>query len=135
MNTILFDPVSGALGLAAGVLAGLGVGLLIALWRAAALRARIEYLTKDQGVMDGAFRASAQEVLKGASEQFLILAKERLGQAQAEGSYDLEKRQKAVADIVDPIAKTLKDMEGKIETLGKECGRTVRQRLDGSGRR
>ncbi|HRC26154.1 MAG TPA: DNA recombination protein RmuC [Alphaproteobacteria bacterium] len=119
MNTILFDPVSGALGLAAGVLAGLGAGLLIALWRAAALRARIEYLTKDQGVMDGAFRASAQEVLKGASEQFLILAKERLGQAQAEGSYDLEKRQKAVADIVDPIAKTLKDMEGKIETLGK----------------
>jgi DNA recombination protein RmuC len=36
-----------------------------------------------------------------------------------EGGYDLEKRQKAIADLVDPIQKTMKDMEGKIEGLGR----------------
>jgi DNA recombination protein RmuC len=35
------------------------------------------------------------------------------------GSFDLERRQKSIADLVDPIGKTLKDMETRIEGLGK----------------
>lgn len=119
MTNLVFEPLSGGIGLAVGLVLGGLVGLLVAAWRTARLRARLEYVMQDQSVLDGAFRSSAQEVLKGASEQFLILAKERLGQAQADGAHDLEKRQKAVAEIVDPISKTLKEMEGKLETLGK----------------
>lgn len=116
---MILDPVSGGVGLAVGVAVGAGIGVLIALWRTASLRARIEHITGDRSAMDGTFRSVAQDALKTASEQFLILAKERLGQAQAESAHDLEKRQKAVADIVDPISRTLKDMEGKLESLGK----------------
>lgn len=116
---MIFDLVSGGLGLVAGLGVGVGVGLLVALWRTAALRARIDHITGDRAEMDGTFRSVAQDALKTASEQFLILAKERLGQAQADGAHDLEKRQKAVAEIIDPISKTLKDMEGKLDILGK----------------
>ncbi|MCB9978591.1 MAG: DNA recombination protein RmuC [Rhodospirillales bacterium] len=116
---MILDPVSGGVGLAVGVAVGAGIGVLVALWRTAALRARIDHITGDRAEMDGTFRSVAQDALKTASEQFLILAKERLGQAQADGAHDLEKRQKAVAEIIDPISKTLKDMEGKLDILGK----------------
>ncbi len=65
------------------------------------------------------FKASAQEALKGAHELFLQMAQERLKQSHMDGAHDLEKRQKAISDLVDPIGKSLKEMETKIENLGK----------------
>lgn len=65
------------------------------------------------------FDALAQNSLQKSQDQFLQLAQEKLKQAQMEGSFDLERRQKSIADLVDPIGKSLKDMEQKIETLGK----------------
>lgn len=67
----------------------------------------------------GSFALMAQQALDKNSERFLQLAKEKLQQAQADGAHDLEKKNKAIADLVDPIGKSLKEMEQKIETLGK----------------
>lgn len=80
---------------------------------------KLSRLREVQDTMGQAFDSMAQESLRKSQEQFLMLAEEKLKQAQKDGSYDLEKRQKAVADLVDPIGKSLKEMEQKIETLGK----------------
>lgn len=109
------DPVS----VFSGLCVGAAIGALIHLWRSARLNARIEHLTQDRTALDSAFRNVAQDALKGASEQFLMLAQERLKQVQAEGGHDLDKRQKAIADLADPIQKSLKEMETRLETLGK----------------
>ena len=72
-----------------------------------------------QSYMQQVFDQLAQDSLRKSQEQFLHMAEEKLKQSQKDSSYDLEKRQKAVADLVDPIGKSLKEMENKIETLGK----------------
>ncbi|MDD3020426.1 MAG: DNA recombination protein RmuC [Alphaproteobacteria bacterium] len=69
--------------------------------------------------MTRVFDEMAQDSLRKSQDQFLQLAQEKLKQAQMEGSFDLERRQKSISDLVDPIGKSLKDMELKIETLGK----------------
>ncbi|HRK97597.1 MAG: DNA recombination protein RmuC [Alphaproteobacteria bacterium] len=69
--------------------------------------------------MTRVFDDMAQDSLKKSQDQFLMLAQEKLRQAQMEGSFDLERRQKSIADLVDPIGQSLKDMEQKIETLGR----------------
>lgn len=74
---------------------------------------------QDYAGMSQSFDAMAQDALRKSQEQFLTLAAEKLKFASAEGSHDLEKRQKAIAELVDPIGKSLKDMEARIEGLGK----------------
>lgn len=118
-SPFLLDPLSLAAGAGIGLCLGAGIGALAHLWRAARLKAQIEHLTADRGALDSTFRNVAQDALKGASEQFLMLAQEKLKQAQAEGGHDLDKRQKAIADLADPIQKSLKEMESRLETLGK----------------
>ena len=108
LQTVSFDLPS----LAAGLAIGAGVTALVLL--PALLRAR--------RVGDGlsqSFDQIAQESLRKSQDQFLQLAQEKLKQSQMEGSFDLERRQKAVSDLVDPIAKTMKDMETRIEGLGR----------------
>lgn len=73
---------------------------------------------KDEQVQN-AFSVMAQDVLDKNSERFLQLAQEKLKQAQGEGIHDLEKRRKAIEDMVTPIGKTLQEMGQKVETLGK----------------
>ncbi len=65
------------------------------------------------------FSLLAGEALEKSQDQFLRLAQEKLRQAQLEGGHDLDRRHKAIADLVDPITRTMKDMEGKIEGLGR----------------
>lgn len=105
------------------ILVGAGAGFIIAAlpgaWKMAGLRERLRHAEDAHGKMGDAFSLTAQEVLRKSQEDFIVLAQEKLKQAQAEGGHDLEKRQKAIAELVAPIGKTLKDMEGKIEHLGK----------------
>lgn len=102
------DPLS----LIAGLIAGIVIAGLIAWGRMAALRERLN----QQG---SAFAAVAQDALARNNEQFLTLAQEKLKQAQTESAHDMEKRQKAISELVDPIGKTLKEMNAKVEGLGK----------------
>ncbi len=80
---------------------------------------KLARMKEGQSYMQQVFDQLAQDSLRKSQEQFLQMAEEKLKQSQKDGSYDLEKRQKAVADLVDPIGKSLKEMEQKIETLGK----------------
>lgn len=100
------------LSLAIGFLAG---GLLVL----AIFMPKLARQKESQSYMQQVFDQLAQDSLRKSQEQFLQMAEEKLKQSQKDGSYDLEKRQKAVADLVDPIGKSLKEMESKIETLGK----------------
>ena len=102
-----------------GATAGFIIAALAGAWKMAGLRERLRHAEDAHGKMGDAFSLTAQEVLRKSQEDFIVLAQEKLKQAQAEGGHDLEKRQKAIAELVAPIGKTLKDMEGKIEHLGK----------------
>jgi len=97
-----------------------GIGFLGgALLVIAFLMPRLSRMKEGQSYMQQVFDQLAQDSLRKSQEQFLHMAEEKLKQSQKDGQYDLEKRQKAVADLVDPIGKSLKEMEGKIENLGK----------------
>lgn len=102
-----------------GLLVGLSVGAMLVLWRTAALKAKLKHLQDDRAGLENEFKVLAQQALSQSSESFLQLAQEKLKNAQADGAHDLEKRQKAIADLVDPISKSLKEMETRIENLGK----------------
>lgn len=65
-------------------------------------------LEKAGELLDMRFKASAQEALQKSNEQFLQLAGESLKNAQADGSHDLEKRQKAIDEMVRPVQENLK---------------------------
>lgn len=103
-----FDFLSAFIGFLGGALA-LAVILLPKLARS----------KRDQETLGATFEALAQESMRKTQDQFLALATEKLKQSQMEGSHELEKRQTAIATLVDPIGKSLKEMDTKIETLGK----------------
>lgn len=98
------------------LLSGVAVG---ALGVAAFLWPKMKRSERDEKTLALTFEALAQESMRKTQDQFLTLATEKLKAAQAESSHDLEKRQTAIATMVEPIGKSLKEMDGKIETLGK----------------
>lgn len=67
--------------------------------------------------LDFRFKATAQEALQKSSEQFLQLAQERLKGAQADGAHDLEKRQKAIDEMVKPVHENLKALGAALEQV------------------
>lgn len=83
----------------------------------AQLEAQNQAWNKAGDVLDQRFRATAQDALVSSHEQFLQLAQERLKNAQAEGAHDLEKRQKAISDLVTPVQENLKALSGAIEQV------------------
>jgi DNA recombination protein RmuC len=67
-----------------------------------------------------AFRALAQEVLQQNSESVLRLAQATLGEFQTKASADLEQRQQTIAQIVQPVVETLKQVDGKLAEVEKD---------------
>ena len=114
------DPASLGLGMAGGVaLTMLFAGMaIIRLERdRAALKARSEAEQVSRTELDGLFARTAQEALKNSSEQFLQLAQEKLKQAQNDSAYDLEKRQKAIQEMVRPVDEHLQKLNIAVEQL------------------
>ncbi len=101
------------------ITAALGLALFAALIRIVQLTARIKAEEAARAHSASHFQLTAQEVIKNAHESFLQLAEGRLKEAHKDNSNDLEKRHKAISELVDPIGKTLKEMEAKIENLGQ----------------
>lgn len=108
-----FDLLSIAIGLALG---GAAVFAVLAA-KMAALRERIRQHEEAQAAMGNAFSAVAQDVLQKSSVQFLTLAQEKLKAAQAEGGHDLDKRHKALADMIAPIQKNLEQLGSAVEQI------------------
>lgn len=69
--------------------------------------------------LDLRFKATAQEALNKTSEQFLQLAQEKLQSANKDSAHDLEKRQKAIEGIIDPVNKALQQMDEKLKLMEK----------------
>lgn len=107
---------------------GLAVGLAAAIIRIVQLAAQLRAEETARAQSKIHFEVAAQEVIRNAHESFLQLAEGRLKEAHKDNAHDFEKRQKAVADLVDPISKSLKEMENKIQTLG-QAGASLNSQL------
>lgn len=127
---------------------GFGLGVVIAslfaliarqklLSRAIAAEAQLEAgheaLERATETMDQRFGAAAQDALLKSNEQFLQLARERLGAQQADSAHDLEKRQKAIAELLNPVNEHLKALSGAIEQV-KGTDIALREDLKNLGR-
>jgi len=66
------------------------------------------------------FRALSAEVLKSSNEQFLTLAKQALGTYQTDARNELEKRERAVAQLVAPITEQLGKVDSRLERLDRD---------------
>lgn len=96
------------LSFALGMCVGAGV-VFAALWPRIAGQKRME----DQ------FELAAARAIKTAQDQLVMMATEKLSGAHKDAGHDLDKRHAAIAALVDPVAQKLKDVETKLETLGK----------------
>ncbi len=76
-------------------------------------------MTQQFQTLGQTFDGLAQDALRKSSEQFLQLAQEKLTQSQNNSAYELEKRQKAISDLIDPVNKTLSTMGEKLGELEK----------------
>lgn len=65
--------------------------------------------------MENQFKVSAQEAIKQAQESFLALAEERFKSAQKDGAHDLDKRQKAIEELVKPVHEKLQNLSGAVD--------------------
>ena len=102
-----------------GIAFGGGGVFLWASSRLATLRERLRHQEAAQGQMQNVFSHAARDALIQNNEQFLLLAQEKLKQAQTESAHDLEKRQLAIGALVQPIDKMIQEMTAKVEGLGK----------------
>ncbi len=66
------------------------------------------------------FNNLSREQLKHNTDQFLNLAREKLGQFQTGASADLKERQKAVEELVKPIREALEKSESHLREVEKE---------------
>ena len=79
--------------------------------------AALKALDQAGELLDLRFKASAQEALQKNNEQFLDLAQQRLKNAQADSAHDLEKRQKAIDELVKPVHENLKSLSAALEQV------------------
>jgi len=119
------------LGIAIGAAAGGLIVWLASRTRVARLEERIEaehrvshekLLLLDQAELKlrDAFASLSAEALRQNNQSFLALAQTKLGEFQHSASSDLEKRQKAVDDLVRPIHEALVRVDGKLSEVEKD---------------
>lgn len=111
-------------GLFLGLLAGAGFfySRLVRLERqnaelTAQVKAEKAALEMAGSALDHRFKTTAQEALKATSENFLQLAREKLSAAQKDSAHDLEKRQKAIDEMIKPVQEHLKSLSGQLEQV------------------
>src|SRR5437879_3219741 len=97
------------------LLIGIAVGALVTLVLLRPRLAQLSAVRRDRDLLqvrleskqendEDRFRALSAEALRSNNEQFLALARQALGTYQTEARSELEKREKAVAQLVGPIA-------------------------------
>ena len=128
------DPLSFSVGIAIGLLAGLGVWLAARARQAARLaqlettldherRMSAEKLTllEESGVRQReAFAALSAEALRQNSQSFLDLARASLGEFQRQAATDLDGRQKAIGEVLQPFKEALARVDTQIQAVERE---------------
>ena len=77
---------------------------------------RLAAAQEDRTRMGEQFRALAADALRANSEQFLVVAEERLGRTQAAGTAGLAQQQDAVRRLVEPLTRTLDQVKAEVTT-------------------
>jgi DNA recombination protein RmuC len=67
-----------------------------------------------------AFASLSAEALRQNNQSFLDLAQTKLGSFQQSASYEFDKRQRAVDDLVRPIHEALSRVDGKLQQVEKD---------------
>lgn len=81
---------------------------------------KLGVLEEAQSKLSDAFKALSAEALNANSRNFLDLARETLGHFQENAKGDLENRQKAIGELVQPLRDSLEKVDGKIREIEKE---------------
>jgi DNA recombination protein RmuC len=81
------------------------------------LQAGQEALVQAGEVLDARFKATAQDALAQSTQAFMQLAQEKLKNAQADTAHDLDKRQRAIDEMVKPVKEQLAAMKGALEQV------------------
>ncbi len=83
----------------------------------AAAAEKLALLERAQTVLTDSFKALSAEALHRNNRSFLDLARETLAGFQEQAKGDLDKRQTAIAAIVDPVRQSLEAMDRQIRDL------------------
>ncbi len=84
-----------------------------------ASKEKLALLEDTRSKLSDAFRALSSEALRSNNESFLKLAQENLQRFQQGAQSDLEKRQKAIEQLTQPIHERLEKFDGKLDLLEK----------------
>lgn len=77
---------------------------------------QIEEMRADHKRLADEFEALSARALEANSAAFLAQAEERLKRSQTEGAAELQRREDAVKQLIDPIAETLTSVQGEVVT-------------------
>lgn len=81
---------------------------------------KIEAIEDSRQQLEQSFSVLSQQALQSNNENFLLLAKEKLSQYQIQAEANLEKKEKAIETLLEPINKALKQTELQIHAIEKE---------------
>ena len=81
---------------------------------------KIQALEKARAQLTETFTALSSQALKNNNEEFLKLAQENLKQYQSQAVNELEKKEKSIEHLLNPIKETLNKTEQQIRTIEKE---------------
>ncbi len=81
---------------------------------------KIETIEESRQQLEQTFSILSQQALQSNNENFLLLAKEKLTQYQIQAEANLEKKEKAIETLLQPINETLKQTESQIRAIEKE---------------
>ncbi|MGA9854282.1 MAG: DNA recombination protein RmuC [Gammaproteobacteria bacterium] len=84
------------------------------------LKAKAEAANASREDLEKTFKALAGDVLRNNNQSFLELATQNLGKFHVEAKSELDKKEKAFADLVKPIGDALKKTEEHIHLIEKE---------------
>lgn len=80
---------------------------------------RLDELRADQKRLADEFEVLSRRALEANTTAFLTQAEERLKRSQAEGAAELQRRQDAVRQLVEPLQKTLEGVQTEMTTAEK----------------
>lgn len=86
----------------------------------AAAAEKLALLQATEARLREAFTSLSAEALRANSQSFLELAKTSMGEFQKGATSELETRQKAIADLVQPIRESLVQVGAKLEEVEKQ---------------
>ena len=77
---------------------------------------RVAAAQADRTRLNEQFRALAADALRANSEQFMVVAEERLKRSQETGAAELSQREDAVKQLVEPLTRTLDQVKNEVLT-------------------